>query len=89
MDVIELGTRFTGNGYAKITHISKTKIRDQEGYKFYSSYDECNYLYPSYKLSDAIKAYEKDTWYQRFSEVHYFTTDEEIAEEYRKLEPWI
>lgn len=88
MMMYELGKRFTGNKLAKLTTIYKQIVDGKQAYKFYSSYDECGYVYPGYSLNDALRAYEVDTRWQGFAEIHYFTCDLEIKEEYERISPF-
>lgn len=88
MNIYDLGRRKTGNQLCKVTTIKTKEVDGKKAICFYSSYDECGYVYPGYSLYDAVLAYEKDTRYQGFAEISYHTNDAFIAEQFLKMPPF-
>ena len=86
MKLVSLGLIHTGNRTIKPVNVYQTP--DLDGYKFYSAYDECNYIYTGYTLEDAIRHYIQDTEYQGFGHIELFTTDDEIKKQFEELVPW-
>lgn len=81
-----LGTRSTSNNLCKVTSIRRKEVDGKEAICFYSSYDECGYVYPGFSVRDAVGEYEKDTKYQGFAEISYYSDDEYIAQEFVRME---
>lgn len=79
-----LGTRSTSNNLCKVTSMRRREVGGKEAICFYSSYDECGYVYPGFSVRDAVEEYEKDTKYQGFAEIAYFTEDEFIKESFKE-----
>lgn len=85
---VYLGKRETANCLLKCTTIAKTIADGEHAYKFASPRDECNYIYPKLSLKDAIEAYERDTKWEGYAKILYYTYDKEIIAEFEELPPF-
>ena len=88
MKFFYLERRDTGNPKVKYTHIEKKIMGEKTAYAFYSTSDECNYVYGDHSLLEAVLSYEKDTKHQGFAEIQYITKSETIAKEFEEMPPF-
>lgn len=77
------------NWTAKQTNIEYANKEKKEGYKFTSTCDECNYVYPHDNLYDAIRKYEIETAWIGITAIEYTTRNKNIEEEYKIIKKLI